>query len=83
MLEVEVKLKKWGNSLAVRLPKEMTNNIDLHEDSKVTLSIVDGNIVATPVKEYKITLDEMLEGITPENYGQIIDFGPPVGKEIW
>lgn len=83
MQETEVTLKKWGNSLAVRLPKEIISNIDLHENSKVKLNILDGSIIATPVKEPKITLDSILEGITPENYGKVIDFGKPEGKEIW
>lgn len=83
MIEAEVTVKKWGNSLAVRLPKEITNDVNLHEDSKIRLNVIDGNIVATPVKENKITLDSILEGITPKNYGKVIDFGAPVGKEIW
>lgn len=83
MQGTEVTLKKWGNSLAVRLPKEITSSVDLHENSKVKLSIVNGNIVATPIKESKITLDDILLGVTPENYGKVIDLGVPVGKEIW
>ncbi len=83
MQKTEIQLKKWGNSLAVRLPKEITNNINLKENSKLTIDIIDGKIIATPVKKSKITLDEILEGITPENYGEVIDFGSPVGKEIW
>ena len=83
MQRTEVKLKKWGNSLAVRLPKEITSNVDLHENSTVRLDISNGSIIATPVKEAKITLDSILENITPENYGKVIDFNDPVGKEIW
>jgi antitoxin MazE len=83
MQRIEVKLKKWGNSLAVRLPKEITSNVDIHENSKVELNVVDNNIVMSPIKKTKITLDEILEGITPETYGKVIDFGSPVGKEIW
>lgn len=83
MQETVVVIKKWGNSLAVRLPKEITSKIDVHENSQVKINVINGDIVATPIKKTKIKLDEILEGITPENYGKVIDFGSPIGKEIW
>jgi antitoxin MazE len=78
---MQVKVSKWGNSMAFRLPQAIVETANLEEGTLLEVKLDQGNIVATPVKP--ITLDEILNGVTPENYGSLVDFGPPVGKEIW
>lgn len=77
-----VRIKKWGNSLALRIPKPMADDLDLTENSLIEIKSERGNIVLVPLrKEY--TLDELVEQITPENrHGEI---GPDnvVGNEAW
>ena len=75
-------IAKWGNSLALRIPKSVADKVDLKEGSSVSVTVSDGNIVITPTAK-KYTLDELLEGTRPEDFGSEIDWGEPVGVEIW
>ena len=80
---METKLAKWGNSFAVRLPKEIVAQAALTTGDKFSLSVEkDGRIVLRP-KPRKIALAELLEGITGENQHSQADWGRPVGKEAW
>jgi antitoxin MazE len=83
---MKARVKKWGNSLAVRIPKPLAAEIGLSENAEVELSSDRGRLVVSPLKrtrKRKYSLKEMLRGITPENLHGEIDFGPPVGKEVW
>lgn len=78
------KIQKWGNSLALRIPKSYAEEVKLEEGSQVDIKIVEDKIVISSKKrkKNKYTLEELVSKITPENrYGEI-DFGPAVGKEI-
>ncbi len=76
-------IKKWGNSLAVRIPSSVIRDLGLSENSSV--QIVSNGIVATiqPKKRKKISLDELVKAITPDNVHGEVDWGNPVGKEVW
>ncbi|GAB1544310.1 AbrB/MazE/SpoVT family DNA-binding domain-containing protein [Scytonema sp. NUACC21] len=74
---------KWGNSLAVRIPRALAEQVKIQEGTEVTLSISDNSIVITPKRRKKYTLDELLEGMTPENFHSEIDTGVAMGNEIW
>jgi len=56
------KVQKWGNSLALRIPKTFAIDAQLEHDSVVEISIVKGKIVVTPVPAPSWTLDELLVG---------------------
>ncbi len=76
------KIQKWGNSLAIRIPKPFANEINLTNNSEVEISLKDGALLVEPsVKE--IDLDELLKKVNKKNLHKLIDFGPPVGREIW
>jgi antitoxin MazE len=79
------RVQKWGNSLALRIPKALATEAGLGENAEVDLSADNGRLVITPRKKRKpkYTIEEMLRGITPENCHGEIDFGPPVGREVW
>ena len=80
---MKVKVQKWGNSLAVRIPKSFAVQTEIEQDSVVDLSVLEGNIIVKPEKRKpKYTLEELLEGVTEENLHGEIDFGKPVGKEM-
>ena len=76
------KVQKWGNSLAVRLPKALTDEIDVHSDSPVEVVVRDNAIILRPAKRTH-RLDDLLDGITPQNMHAEQDFGSIVGKEEW
>jgi antitoxin MazE len=80
---MKTRIQKWGNSLALRIPKTFAAEAHLEQDSLVELSLVDGGLVVVPVTEPKVTLDQLLAGVTEENLHSEIDFGPAVGKEVW
>jgi len=74
---------KWGNSLGVRIPSSIAKQIDLKEGTAVTFTVVDGGVMIQPHTRKKYTLDELLEGMTPDNFHPEIDTGTPVGNEVW
>ena len=76
------KVQKWGNSLAVRIPKAIARELKAESGCEVTIEVRDGELVIAPVEEPHYTLEELLAGITPENLHEATDWGPPVGKEL-
>ena len=77
------KIQKWGNSLAIRIPKAFAAEADLSELSTVDLSIIDGKLVLTPFIVPAYTLEELVGGITDDNLHEAFWTGPPVGREEW
>lgn len=76
------KIQRWGNSLGLRIPKNVAQDIRLQEGSQVDLSIEEGRLIVAPLKR-KYTLKELADQITPENMHGETDWGPPVGNEVW
>lgn len=75
-------INKWGNSLAVRIPQPLANEVGLKVGSLVEVIVVDGKVIISPIaKQY--TLDDLLEGVTPDLIGGEVDWGEPVGAEGW
>jgi len=77
------KVQKWGNSLALRIPKAFALDAQLENDSVVEVSLVDGRIIIKPVASPAWTLEKLLEGINSENLQRETDTGPAVGNEVW
>jgi antitoxin MazE len=75
---------RWGNSLALRIPKYIVDGLDLSIDDEVDCTISEGQLIIKPVriKNYaKYTLAELLsQDLEPE---EEIDWGKPVGEEEW
>ncbi|MCA1653288.1 MAG: AbrB/MazE/SpoVT family DNA-binding domain-containing protein [Sphingomicrobium sp.] len=76
-------VKKWGNSLAVRIPASVSAALGLKEDDQVELRSEDGKLIIERVQDGEITLERLLAKVTPENIHAEFDWGPAVGKEIW
>ena len=74
-------IQKWGNSLALRLPRAVAEQIHVHEGASVTLSVGrDGLTIApTPTRP---SLDDLMAQITHENLHPETDWGPDVGREV-
>jgi antitoxin MazE len=77
-----MRVTRWGNSLAVRIPKPLAEQVDIAEGCEVELTVVDGAITIRP-KARSYSLEELLEQVTPENRHDEIDWGEPQGKEAW
>jgi antitoxin MazE len=80
---MKARVQKWGNSLALRIPKAFAAEARLSEDSPVELSLVKGKLVVRALAIEPPTLDELLRGVTDENIHGEWDTGPAVGKEAW
>ncbi len=80
---METKIKKWGNSLALRIPMVFARNINIHQDTLIDLSIEDGKLVMIPIPEPEYSLTKLLAQVTDSNIHQEIDTGEAIGKEIW
>jgi antitoxin MazE len=80
---MKTRVQKWGNSLALRIPKSFAQEAGLHADAAVELSLVDGKLVVQPITPQPLTLDQLLQGVTDENLPGEWDTGPAVGKEVW
>jgi antitoxin MazE len=78
-----IQIQKWGNSLAIRIPKSFAKETAIDQGSLLDLSVVDGKLVATPITEREYSLEALLARVTEENIHTEIDTGEPVGKEIW
>jgi antitoxin MazE len=83
VLLMESRIKKWGNSLALRIPKHIASDINLKMNEKVSLSIHEDSIIITPVGRKKYSLEKLLECVTQENLHGEYNTGHPVGKEVW
>lgn len=76
-------IQKWGNSLALRLPKALADEVQIREGSKVELvRTADGVLVKTPRRKPRYRLSDLLAGVTPNNVHSETDWGPPVGREV-
>jgi antitoxin MazE len=80
---MNVKISKWGNSLAVRIPHGIAQSLDLHDKSDVFVSMEEGALVLRPVEKRKrYDLDELLAGISEENLHGETKTGDSVGNEF-
>jgi len=61
------RIGRWGNSLSVRIPKAVTEELHLQENSEVEVSVEASRLIITPVARPIYSLDQLLSGITSEN----------------
>lgn len=76
-------VQKWGNSLALRIPKSLAQDADLRQGSAVELEPVEGGIMVRPQKRRKISLPGLLKAITKTNIHAEADWGRSKGGETW
>ena len=84
---MKVAFQKWGNSLALRVPKAFADEIGAGDGKAAEMTVSNGKLVIemarTPRRKRRYTLDELVAGITPDNRHGEIDWGPPVCNEAW
>jgi len=82
---MHAKIQKWGNSQGLRLAKNLLADAHLSVGDEVDISVKDGIMIVTPAKRIRgrHTLEDLVARI-PDNYKTSeVDWGEPVGKEIW
>lgn len=80
---MKVQVQKWGNSLALRIPKSFAIESKIGQGSTVEVSVENGRIIVFPVAEPDDQLEDLLAQVTPENIHGEIDDGGSVGREAW
>ena len=76
-------IRKWGNSLGLRIPRALAEEAGLVAGSEVDLSIRRGDLVVKPARRTKYRLIDLLRKITSKNIHAEVDADGPVGREIW
>ncbi len=83
MTEVILDIKTWGNNLGVRLPAAIARAAHLHVNQRVKLSVVDNQVVITPIDE-PLTLEERLAKFDPARHGgEVMAISQRLGAEQW
>ena len=80
---MKTKISKWGNCLALRIPKSVATEAQMSEGTPVDLILQDGRIVIKPVRTKQLKLHSLLEKVSPENLHEEISTGAPRGREAW
>lgn len=79
---MEVILRKWGNSIGLRIPAGLMAEQNLSESSTVDLRVEDGKLIVSPKdhkRKWKYSLEDLLAGVTEENVHPETDWGRPAG----
>jgi antitoxin MazE len=77
-----LKVSQWGNSLGIRLPQALVQQVGWKEGALVSITIEDNKLILSSAKP-KYTLEELLKDAKPELQHDEIDWGEPVGEENW
>lgn len=80
---MRTKVQKWGNSLALRIPKAFALDAQIENNSVVEISLIEGRIVVKPISSPQWSLEQLLSGVTSENIHRETDTGDVVGNEVW
>jgi antitoxin MazE len=84
---MKVEFLKWGNSLALRVPKAFAQEIGAGVGKAANMEVHDGKLVVEVAKpkrrQRRYTLAQLVADIRPENRHRELKWGPPVGNEVW
>ena len=80
---MHARIGKWGNSLALRIPRSIANEAGLSFDATVEISLREKELVVSLARPPRTELERLLVGVTDANRHGEIDTGPPVGGEVW
>ena len=80
---MKTRIQKWGNSLALRIPKSFATETHLEQGTLVEITFHDGKLIIEPLRHSPVTLEDLLKDVTAENLHDEVDTGPAVGGEVW
>ena len=76
------KVSRWGNSLGVRIPKQLADEVSLKEGDDIEIYCAKNQLIIKAQKP-QYTLEQLLEGMSEEHLHGEVDWGEAVGNEIW
>lgn len=79
---MKAKAQRWGNSLAVRIPKAIAEEAGVREEDELDIDVV-AKVIRMKPRQRPGSLDDLLGRITGENIHGEADFGNPQGREAW
>ena len=80
---MHTKVRKWGNSLALRIPRSFAAEAKVEEGSTVDVSVEDGCLRIRPLHDRTFTLRDLLKGVNSRNLHSEVETGEAVGGEVW
>jgi antitoxin MazE len=80
---MKTRVQKWGNSLALRIPKSFALEAGLDQGAEVDVALVAGKLIVTPLFTPAFTLTQLLAGITDDNRHAELNTDPAMGNEAW
>jgi antitoxin MazE len=80
---MQTKVQKWGNSLGVRIPRGLAEEVGLGVGTEISISAKDGELVLSLAVPSCLRLADLLAEVTPENTHTSIDAGDAVGAEAF
>lgn len=82
-IHMTTKVQKWGNSLAVRLPKEFAHSLHLREGGEVVMVQEGDALILRKGKKAEVSLTSLLKKVNARNLHGESDWGKPKGREVW
>ncbi len=76
------KVKRWGHSLAIRIPASLARELHIEPDCEVDLRVEDGKLLIVPISKRKC-LQELVDAINENNLHKEVEWGEVEGNEIW
>ncbi|MFS6825750.1 AbrB/MazE/SpoVT family DNA-binding domain-containing protein [Cyanobium sp. ATX-6F1] len=76
-------MQKWANSLGVRIPRALAEEVGVVPGSEVSLNVVEGELIMKPTFPVRFKLEDLLSGITPDNLHSAVDNEEAVGVEFF
>jgi antitoxin MazE len=76
-----VRVQRWGNSLGVRVPKEIARRAAIHEGAELEVLLKAGKVILQPLKVP--SLKQLLAEAVPKNQPALVEWGAKVGREAW
>ncbi|MBM3649885.1 MAG: AbrB/MazE/SpoVT family DNA-binding domain-containing protein [Alphaproteobacteria bacterium] len=80
-MPTQVLIAKWGNSLGLRVPRDIAARVGLTAGARVDLEALDDGRIIVSRSRRRFTLDELLAGMTPDKEHPVSD-DTPQGEEI-
>jgi Growth regulator len=77
---MQVQIARWGNSLGLRIPKDMAGKLGLSEGSRVEVAAEDDRLVISHARP-RYRLEDLLAGMTPDAVAEAFDWGGDAGRE--
>lgn len=79
---MRTKIQKWGNSLGLRIPKALAEEISVEEGTSVEITVSQEGLVVRPAAK-RFELSDLLEGVNRSNRHGEVQTGDRVGREVW